>query len=140
MARVTRLHEIPIAIELPGMGLTGNGDALLREIATQLDKLLATGETGMIDLRGLPLSPADYDYLREMLGQGEMAAQLHAIGPTEIVETRYPGVWWITHRNVDDSIVAEVIEVTFLPEIMKSQTEDVREGLARLHQTLDTHD
>ncbi len=114
----------------------GNIRALLAEIAARLEKLDDGGETGMIDLNSLPLAPGEYEQLRQALGQGEVSARIEAIGASEIVETRYPGVWWVTHYNVEGDIVADTLEITAIPEILKSQTEDVQAGLELLRAQL----
>jgi hydrogenase-1 operon protein HyaF len=130
------LDSIAIKVESPEAYSVGNVRALLTEIASQLEKLLAQGETGVIDLKSLPFAPGEYDQLRGLLGRGELSARLEAIGTSEIVETRFPGVWWLTHYNVEGDIVADAIEITFLPEILKSQPEDMRDGLAHLQDLL----
>lgn len=130
------LDSITIHVESPDAYSVGNVRALLAEIATLLQKLIDRGETGVIDLKSLPFAPGEYEQLRETLGQGELTARLEAIGTSEIVETRFPGVWWITHYNVEGDIVADLIEVTFAPEILKSQAEDVQDGLERLNDVL----
>ncbi|MGA9666328.1 MAG: hydrogenase expression/formation C-terminal domain-containing protein [Gallionella sp.] len=115
----------------------GSIRALLAEIAARLEKLVQTGESGMIDLNSLPFAAGEYEQLRQTLGQGEVSARIDAIGPSEIIETRYPGVWWVTHYNVEGDIVADLIEVAWLPEIIKSQPEDVLAGLELLRAQLD---
>lgn len=130
------LENIAIKVESPDAYSVGNVRALLTEIASLLEKLIDHGESGVIDLKSLPFAPGEYEQLREMLGQGELTARLEAIGTSEIVETRFPGVWWLTHYNVEGDIVADLIEVTFLPEILKSQPEDIRDGLAHLQDML----
>jgi len=118
------------------MSSVGNVRALLAEIAECLEKLINDGTTGSIDLKGLPLSPGEYEQLRRILGQGEVSAHIEAIGPSEIIETGYPGVWWVTHFNVEGDIVADMIEVTHIPEILKSQPDDIIAGLAILRARL----
>ena len=130
------LENIAIKVESADAYSVGNVQALLAEIATLLDKLLQHGEAGVIDLKSMPFAPGEYEQLRQALGQGELTAQLDAIGTSEIVETRFPGVWWLTHYNVEGEIVADVIEVTFLPEILRSQPEDMRDGLEHLREML----
>lgn len=121
-------------------GETGNVHPILHEIRARLEMLLATGEGSGIDLRSLPMSPQDYARLRDLLGLGEIGATLELLGPSEIRETAFPGVWWITHRNPGGDILAEVIEVTGIPEILKSQPADVQAGLARLREQLEADD
>jgi len=130
------LKDIPIYVQAGEDYSVGNIRALLAEIAARLEKLVSDGETGMIDLNSLPLAPVEYEQLRQMLGQGEVSARIEAIGPSEIIETRYPGVWWVTHYNVEGDIVADMIEIAHIPEILKSQPEDVSEGLELLRAQL----
>ena len=125
-------QTIPIYAQAEEAYSVGNIRALLAEIAARLEKLDDHGETGMIDLNSLPLAPGEYEQLRQTLGQGEVSARIEAIGASEIIETRYPGVWWVTHYNVEGDIVADMLEITTIPEIIKSQPEDVHAGLARL--------
>jgi len=63
--------------------------------------------------------------------------RIEAIGPSEIAETRYPGVWWVTHYNVEGDIVADMIEIARVPEIIRSQPDDIRAGLELLRAQLD---
>ena len=126
------LKSIPIYSQDSEEYSVGNIRSLLVEIATLLDKLAVSGETGMIDLNSLPLAPGEYEQLRQMLGQGEVTAHIEAIGPSEIIETRYPGVWWVTHYNVEGDIVADTLEITTIPEIIKSQADDINTGLELL--------
>lgn len=114
----------------------GNLRALLAEISALLENLLNSGKTGMIDINGLPLAPGEYEALREMLGQGEVSVRIDAIGPSEIIETHYPGVWWVTHYNVEGDIISDMLDIAPVPEIVKSQPEDMRAGLARLRTRL----
>lgn len=128
---------IPIYAQAEEAYSIGNIRALLAEIAACLEKLDQYGETGMIDLNSLPLAPGEYEQLRQTLGQGEVSARIEAIGASEIIETRYPGVWWVTHYNVEGDIVADMLEITTIPEIIKSQPEDIRTGLELLRVQLD---
>lgn len=125
-------QTIPIFAQADEAYSVGNIRALLAEIAARLEKLDDNDETGMIDLNSLPLAPGEYEQLRQTLGQGEVCARIEAIGASEIIETHYPGVWWVTHYDVEGDIVADMIEIAWLPEIIKSQPEDVHAGLERL--------
>ncbi len=129
-------QTIPIYAQTEEANSVGNIRALLVEIAARLEKLMDIGETGMIDLKSLPFAPGEYEQLRQTLGQGEVSIRIEAIGPSEINETRYPGVWWVTHYNVEGDIVADMIEIARLPEIIKSQPEDIRTGLELLRAQL----
>jgi HupH hydrogenase expression protein, C-terminal conserved region len=115
---------------------TGNVEPLLHEIRHAL-KRLAAGEQGtVIDLRSLPLAPGELQRIESLLGQGEVRAELQSLGPTQVVETSFPGVWLVTHRNAEDSVVARFIEVTRMPELLMSQHEDIEHGIAKLESEL----
>lgn len=113
-------------------GLTGNAPPLLRELAEQVKRLLESGETSAIDLCALPLTPADLDWLRAQLGQGEIAVTLQANGESTLNETACPGIWWVTHHNAQGSVTAQFIEVAFVPELVKAHPQDVALGLETL--------
>jgi hydrogenase-1 operon protein HyaF len=130
---------IPIHAQTGETYSIGNIRALLAEIVTCLEKLDHNNETGMIALSSLPFAPGEYEQLRLTLGRGEVSVRIDAIGPSEIFETQYPGVWWVTHYNVEGDIVADMLEITTIPEIIKSQPEDVHAGLERLQAQLGGH-
>jgi hydrogenase-1 operon protein HyaF len=110
--------------------------ALLNEIATLLQKLLDKGEGGSIDLSGLSLTEEDYDLLEDVLGEGEVNADVNSLGATQVAESGVPGVWWVTHYDADDEIMAEFIEVAWCPEILLAPQEDVQSGLDALRARL----
>jgi hydrogenase-1 operon protein HyaF len=129
---MSSLEAIPVNLE----AATGNVTPLLHEIRHAL-KRLANGEEGaVIDLRGLPLAPGEQERIEAALGEGEVRAELQALGPTVVQETSYPGVWLVTHRNADDAVVARMIEVTRMPEILMSQREDIERGINKLESEL----
>ncbi|MCG6932435.1 MAG: hydrogenase expression/formation protein [Gallionella sp.] len=126
-------QTIPIYTQTEADYSVGNIRALLTEIAARLERLANDGTSASIDLNSLPFAPGEYERLRHALGKGEVSAHIEAIGPSEITETRYPGVWWVTHYNVEGDIVADMLEITTAPEILSSQPDDIRSGLALLH-------
>jgi hydrogenase-1 operon protein HyaF len=129
------LDAIPIHVINPPTGehaLTGNAPPLLRELAEQLRRLLDSGEPSAIDLSALPLTPADLDWLREKLGEGEIAVTLQANGESTLNETACPGIWWVTHHNEQGVVTSQFIEVAFVPELVKAHPQDVAIGLEQL--------
>ncbi len=115
---------------------SGNATALLHELSTLLTRLVHHGESASIDLRGLPLTTGDYEELRDSLGVGAVTVRIEAIGESRITETRYPGVWWVTHLNQAEEIVADLIEVCRVPQILAAPAEDLADGMVRLNQAL----
>jgi len=125
------LDAIPIHVINPPPGepgLTGNAPPLLRELAEQVKRLLESGETSAIDLSALPLTPADLDWLRERLGEGEINVTLQANGESTLNETACSGIWWVTHHNEQGAVTSQFIEVAFVPELVKAHPQDVQIG------------
>ncbi len=67
--------------------LSGNAPVLLRELAEHVRQLVAAGESTAIDLNALPLTPADLDWLKATLGEGEISVTLHSDGESTLAET-----------------------------------------------------
>jgi HupH hydrogenase expression protein, C-terminal conserved region len=134
---MSRLTDIPIkVIAGSAADVPLNGRAVLHELAAALTRLLELGETGSIDLRGLPLSAADYELLEDRLGRGEVRAELDALGRSSTEETAFAGIWWTRHYDNEGTLVGELLEVTFCPEILRSHPVDAGRGLSRLRAML----
>jgi HupH hydrogenase expression protein, C-terminal conserved region len=131
---MSSLEAIGIRVETA----TGNLVPLLHEIRHALARLVedSDGDGTTIDLRSLPLAPGEEARIDEILGQGEVRAEMSALGLTLVQESVYPGAWLITHRNADDEIVARFIEVTRMPAILMSQREDIVQGIEALENKL----
>jgi len=117
--------------------LTWNVMPLLHEVKHALTNLISSNKTAIIDLRSIPLAPGEEDKILEILGTGEVQARLNALGPSDIIETQYSGVWLITHYNDENNIISRFIEITTMPEILCSQTDDMNESSERLTETLE---
>lgn len=130
------LDNIAVTTEI----MTGNVEPLLHEIRHALRRLTNGEEGTVIDLKRLPLAPGEEERIEKTLGKGEVRARVDALGPTVVEETAYPGVWLTTHRNADEAVVARFIEVTRIPELLKSQPADIDAGIAKLESTLETEE
>lgn len=111
---------------------TGNDILILHEIRHALKKLLEDGQPTTIDLRAIPMAPGEEEKIEAILGEGEISVQLNALGPSIIVETEIAGVWLITHYNEEQEILGKYIEITRVPTLIKSQTEEMESSLKRL--------
>lgn len=114
------------------MATRGNAIPLLHEVRHALDQLLATGEETVIDLGAIPMGPADEAELLDFLGAGEVDATIDACGRSSARETAFHGVWLVIHRNEHDRVLSRFIEIAFVPELLKSQREDVADSAAAL--------
>ncbi len=131
---MSRLKEIGVKVEdgEAAPAEWGNALPILHEVGHGLRQLRETGETTVIDLHALPFGPGDEGRLFDLLGRGEVEAQIQALGPTRIWETGFPGVWLVDHRNTEDERLALHIEISSVPEILRSQREDIDDALVRL--------
>ena len=127
--------DIPVTVTAE---FTGNVTPLLHQIRHALSALLENGEQTIIDLRSMPLAPGEEAHIETALGQGEVRVELNALGRSDIIETQYPGVWMITHRNTDDTILGKYIEIALIPDILQAQQGDIQAGLEQLGETLKT--
>jgi hydrogenase-1 operon protein HyaF len=106
--------------------------AVLAEIAAALARLAETDEETLIDLKSLPLSPADLEHLADALGKGEVECALEVAGRSEVRETGFSGVWWVRHLGAGDEVAVEEIAVTRIPDILMSHPDDVARAARRL--------
>lgn len=139
---MSRLVDIPIRIEAapasggPGGGLGGGVTAILHEIVRLLERLAAVDEPAAIDLRSLPMSPQDRTELQRALGEGEVQATLNAQGISKMYETRVPAVWWVEHRDPQGELIAELIEVSRVPQILASASDEIVSGARALREQI----
>lgn len=132
------LSDIAVRVEMSAASRIGSVRPILHEIRTLLAALADTGRGGSIDLRSLPLSPADFEALDAVLGEGEVQATICALGETRVRETAIHGVWRVTHCNDGGEAVADLIEVCDAPDILKTHAADARVGLALLRARLES--
>lgn len=123
------LNAIPVHTETVA---TGNLRPVMHEIRQALSDLIVHGTHGMIDLHSLPFSPQEYAALDEFLGEGEIDLTLNVLGKTRLRESGYAGIWRIEHFDDNDKRIGYFIEIGHVPEILRSQCDDIKEGLAAM--------
>ncbi len=135
---MAQLADIPIRIEQPEAesGQFGNALPILNEIRHAVARLAEQGEPTRIDLAAMPFGPGDEERLMALLGQGEVEAKVDALGPTRVWETRFPGVWVLDYANVDGERIALQIEVDEVPQLLRTQEDDIKDSLAALDAAL----
>jgi hydrogenase-1 operon protein HyaF len=146
---LSRLTEIPIRVEHPARaessampahesarsapgGMGGGVAAVLCELVSLLERLAHGAPSTAIDLRSLPMSPQDRSELQRALGEGEVQATVNAEGLSHIRETQFSGIWWIEHRDRTGELIAELIEVTHVPQILASASDEIAAGAQAL--------
>lgn len=122
-----------VSLPVPKVGMA---KALANEIAESLAAVAAGGVANGLDLRSLPLEPADLEELAEILGSGEVVATIEAAGRTEIYETQYPGVWWLKHYDTDGVLQLAEISIISVPDILRADPIDMRSAAESLSASL----
>ena len=108
------------------------GQRLLNELLELLQRLIESDEPSHIDLLAMELGEADYALLRETLGEGEIMAQVSNFGRVSVIESGYPGVWWVTHMDDEGQVLSDFLEVSYCPEVLIAETEIVEDGFNAL--------
>lgn len=127
--------DIPLEIAEP---TTGMAQAILTELAQHLPALALSGSVHVIDLTSLPMNDSDKRELEAILGRGEVSVTLQTIGDSEIFETRYSGIWWTKHFTADNQLISELLEITTVPEIIKSHPDDIKQSADELKNLIDS--
>ena len=125
------LSDIKIAVDNPTLE-TGNLPGILSEIEQALEELLNSKQVHRIDLRAMPWSAGEEQKLEQILGRGEVTIELNALGKSIFQETRYSGVWLISHYNEAEELIGKIIEISFLPDMVFAQQEDISRGLEKI--------
>tara|TARA_R110001592_G_scaffold196419_1_gene444193 strand:- start:9 stop:449 length:441 start_codon:yes stop_codon:yes gene_type:complete len=110
---------------------------LLFEVRHALEEFQHSANNTTVDLRRIPMTPNDEEYLEEILGIGEVSIEINTLGKTRIRETKFPGVWHIVHYNADDEITGKYVSVAAIPDLVMTQPEDAARGLRALIQETD---
>jgi hydrogenase-1 operon protein HyaF len=125
---MSELRGIPIAVA----NESGNVPLLLHQVRHALEALLTNGNSTTIDLRAIPLAPGEPERLLETLGNGEVRAEVEALGRSVVYETSIAGVWVVEHFDQQGALSSRFIEVATVPEWLHAGAVDMREGLDRL--------
>lgn len=116
--------------------MTGNLLPLLHEVRHALEQLRDTGAASVIDLAALPFGPGDREALLGFLGQGEVKAQVQALGDTRVWESRFPGVWLVAYHGPDGAELGLQLEICQTPRLLATPEDDLGDALAALTEQL----
>ncbi len=129
--------NLPIEVAEPR---TGMAHAVLSELSDHLPALVDEGKQHVIDLTSLPMTETDKRELQDLLGKGEVSITLSTIGDSQIFETKINGIWWIKHYGADGQLISELIEITRVPDIIKSHSEEIRISIDEIHKLLKSNE
>ena len=126
--------------DLMSFAATGNALPVLHEIRHALAELIESNKTAVIDLGAIPFALGDERVLDSILGDGEVHAVLKTLGESHVRETSIYGVWRVDHMDASGEYQSRFIEVTYLPEILKTHFTDAATGLETLTARLNEED
>lgn len=107
-----------------------NAPAILKELLDALIDLYEKGETHIIYINKIPITPQDRELLLDTLGTGSVKIYIDSkTQPVECWETGIYGIWICVIYDRDKKPTLETIEVNYVPEIVKAQREDVEESI-----------
>jgi len=140
MVHMSGLASIPVTAEPieDTCDTRGNGLPILYELRHGLKRLAQTGESTQIDLSSIPFGPGDEERLLARLGKGEVDANIDALGPTRVRETGIHGVWLVDYRNVEGQRLALHIEISSVPDILRTQPPDIQDAINTLEALIET--
>ncbi len=102
---------------------------ILQQLVEMVKELKQQEEPSHIDLLQLPLSTDELLKLWEILGEGEIHAEVEHLGISRIYSTSVPAVWRVTHFDDNDEVLSDFLEVSYCPEIMITHDEDINSGI-----------
>jgi hydrogenase-1 operon protein HyaF len=127
--------ELPVT---PGTSaITANLPPVLHEILDGIRRLRTKAEPTLVDLLAMPFGPGERERLLELLGEGEVTAQVNTLGETRIQESAFPGVWLVEHLNLEGRQIALQIEIAEVPELLRAPKADLRDSERLLAQVLE---
>jgi len=109
--------------------------ALLSQIAEAVDVYIHHYIPEIIDIGALGLSAPERAILDQALGKGEISVEITVAGGSQIEETQFAGVWRVRHYGEGGALQTEWIEITDVPEIIKSDVADMAAGLKSLRES-----
>lgn len=141
---MTRLSDIPIRVDSSGdraaqpSGGSPAALAILHEVEALLARYQAYGHQGSVDLRWMSLMPGDLDWLREVLGTGEVRAEISALGVSTVCETAIQCVWWVEHRGPVGEALGQSIDICEVPSLLHSDRAAIAYGLEALRDRIES--
>jgi len=110
--------------------------SILQEITHALHHLIDTGDETVIELGSLPCGLECEELLINMLGKGEVNASLTILGCDVIQETSIHGVWWVYHKDDNNTVQSKALYISYIPSILFAQREDVEYSITVIEKRL----
>ncbi len=125
--------HLAIPEEPPGLM---NAPALIREIAARAAAFHERGETHVMNLSLLPVTPQDLAYLDTALGRRGVSLLSRGYGNCRVTATALDGVWWVQYFNSGDTLLLNTLEIVGIPDAVLAAPEDFADSIERLAECL----
>lgn len=93
--------------------------------------------THVMNFTLLPMTPADAEFLAQMLGQGPVRFTSGGYGSARIIATAMPHVFAVQYLNSMGQVILDTVEIGDLPAAACAQTEDFEDSAERLRRLVD---
>lgn len=113
-----------------------NSPAVLIEVQERARHYRETGDSHVINLTLLPLSPEDEVFLERMLGQGQADILSRGYGSCRISATALKNAWWVRYYNSQDVMILNTIGIGGIPEVACAAPQDMEDSALRLGEIL----
>ncbi|MDO8990555.1 MAG: hydrogenase expression/formation C-terminal domain-containing protein [Sideroxyarcus sp.] len=131
-ARMHPVFRLPRSKQCVYDDQCASAQSILYEIEECATRFAETGMEAMIDLHCLHAMPEERGILGILLGLGEVTAIVEAPCNAEVHQTSIPCVWLVRHRNDDEEIIGERIEIAKVPDVIAGDRNAVMPKLEAL--------
>jgi hydrogenase-1 operon protein HyaF len=131
-------YEIPL-----GSAELMNAPAVLAEIrdraAAYCESEGEGGENHVINFTLMPMSDADHDAMRGVLGRAQLELESGGFGRCRVFATRYRHIWGVQYLNALDATILDTLEIGVAPAAVRASVEDFEDSSARLDDILEAY-
>ena len=110
---------------------------IVKEIAHHAATRKPGDPVHVINLSLLPLSPADADYLGDILAAGPVRVLSRGYGNCRITSTVVTDTWWVQYVNGLGNPMVDSIEITEVPEVALASETDIADSASRIQEALE---
>jgi hydrogenase-1 operon protein HyaF len=113
-----------------------NSPSVLVEVQERARSYREAGETHVLNLTLLPLTPEDEVFLEQTLGRGYADILSRGYGSCRISSTALKNAWWVRYYNSQDVMILNTIEIGGVPEVACAAPQDMEDSAIRLGEIL----
>lgn len=93
----------------------------------------------IINFTLLPMSPADWSFLKETIKNGPIELVSRGYGSCRVLSSGIRNVWSVQFFNATDSIILDTLEVGGVPAVATAADEDFRDSAERLQEIIEAY-